>query len=254
MSSASIIAYKKLPRTAIFGIYALRLRNHLVSRAEGAGTVLSLGALFFCNLHRWRSCARNEKRELKSNIIERHHNTIWFSRDAEWFVLFVQSRKELEIAERLQRGLTPNRYKVFVPTRPYAKVRSGGMTEIQKIPWLSGYVFIATTDTPIECKKMVESLMINDSTVFKFLTKSGEREIAALSVEDRALMAAILDDEFSIHPIPAEVVADRIKIANNILERNGGRVTKVDKHRQFALVQMRIMDRDFKCEIALEFI
>jgi transcription antitermination factor NusG len=78
----------------------------------------------------------------------------WFVDEANWFALFVRTYEEQRVMEQLQSKLNPDRYVVFVPTKDYAFSKNGTKT-IRRVPWLSGYVFIASMDSPEECLEEV---------------------------------------------------------------------------------------------------
>ena len=183
---------------------------------------------------------------------ERTAKSKWFSSKANWYVLFVKTYEEQRIADRLQKKLDSEKYVVFVPTKDYA-FKKQGTTIMRKVPWLNGYVFIASVEAADICMKMVEPLIVNESAIFRLLSNDNSPDSAMLSPQDREIMTDILDENFNIAAIKAEIVDDRIRINEELIAKNGGKILKVSKHKQTAIIEMALLGKKFDCEIALEF-
>ena len=177
----------------------------------------------------------------------------WFAHTANWFILFVRTYEEQRVAKRLQAKLDPNRYVVFVPTKDYA-FKKNGRTTTRKVPWLSGYVFIAATVVSQECVDTVKPIIYNDSYIYKLLSNDGVSDNIELSQHDKAIMTTILDENFNISSIQAIMVGDKVSIIDGVLERTGGKVIRVNKHKQTAHIEIFILGRPVVFEIMLEFV
>jgi len=178
----------------------------------------------------------------------------WSAEGVNWFAVFCKTYEERRVAKSLQTLLdaeNAGKYYVFVPTRDYAHQKKE--VTIRKVPWLNSYVFIATTESAENCTKMVASLIVNDTTIFKVLSYDNSREAAPLTEEDKQLFIAILDNNFHIPAIKAIVVDGKVEIQKNPIESNGGKIIKVNRRKQSALVEMFMMGENLKYEIALEF-
>jgi transcription antitermination factor NusG len=177
----------------------------------------------------------------------------WSAEGMDWFALACKTYEERRVAHGLQTLCdteSTGRYFVFVPTRDraHSKEPSG----MRRVPWLNGYVFIATTERAEHCTKMVDMLMVSDTAIFKLLSYDGSKA-SPLTEEDKLLFVAILDEDFHIPALKADVVDGRVKVADNPIEANGGKITKVDKRKRSAEVEMDIMHEVMKYEVALEF-
>jgi transcription antitermination factor NusG len=178
----------------------------------------------------------------------------WSANDVNWFAIFCKTYEERRIAKSLQKLCdieNAGKYFVFVPTKDYVHQKKG--ITIRKVPWLNGYVFIATTESAENCKKMAETLILNESAIFKLLSYDGTREAAPLTESDKTLFTTILNEDFHMPALKASVVDGRVEINMNPIESNGGKVVKVNKRKRSALVEMFIMGEKLKYEIALEF-
>ncbi|MDR1262704.1 MAG: hypothetical protein LBK46_04350 [Oscillospiraceae bacterium] len=174
----------------------------------------------------------------------------WFSAEANWFVLFVQTKSEVAVAERLQKRLDPELFTAFVPTKDYAR-RLKGQVTTNRLPWLNGYVFIVTMATPEECLRVVKPLVYYDSNVYKFLSNGGQLE---LSEHDRRIMTALLDESFNIPAFEAVRIGDLVKVTDGVLKGIGARVVRVNKHRQTAVIEVGLMRRMVEIEVMLEYL
>lgn len=177
----------------------------------------------------------------------------WSADGIDWFAIACKTYEERRIANALQKLCDINSvgsYFVFVPTKDRAHTKE--ISGMRRVPWLNGYVFIATNKSAEHCTKMVDSLKVNDTAIFKLLSYDGSK-VASMTDKDKMLFWAILDDDFHIPALKADMVDGRVKIAENQIEANGGKITKVDRRKQSALVEMQIMNESMKYEVALEF-
>jgi len=177
----------------------------------------------------------------------------WFAAKANWFVLFVQTFKEREVADRIQSKLDNEKYVVFVPTRDRTYIQKDKSVLIKRVPLFGGYVFIATTDDEDECLSAIAPLIEPDSTVYKFLRNGGKDDAAKLTDRDKAAMTALLNEEFNIPALEAVNVGDRVEIVDRRFEEIG-EVVKVNKRRQTAILRLELFGRAAMCEVALEFL
>jgi transcriptional antiterminator NusG len=178
----------------------------------------------------------------------------WFAYTANWFVLFVQSREEQRIAERIQNKLDAEKYVVFVPTRDYAFRNGNGKFEVQQRPWLSGYVFIVTTAGEGECLEAVTPFVHQSADIYKFLSNGGEVDSVKLSERDKSVMTTILDENFNIPALEAVLVGDKVQIMDGTLEGMGGKVKRVNKHKRIAVLEIEMFGTTIECEVMLDIL
>jgi len=175
----------------------------------------------------------------------------WFAETSDWFILFVQTYEERRIAKGLQEALDEEKYRVFVPMKDYAYHKQG-KTFIRRVPWINGYVFIATTVSEDECLATIERLTRYDEAVFKMLRNGDRSDSAMLDDHDRAVMRALLDDNFCIPALETVEVGGRLVIADDSpLTGLGGEIIKVDKYKQTATVTIEILGRKVPYVVAL---
>jgi transcription antitermination factor NusG len=186
-------------------------------------------------------------------IEEKRTLSKWFAHSANWFVLFVRTHEERNAVERLQGKLDTEKYVVFVPTKDYAFKKEGEVAS-RRVPWLDGYVFIAATVSARECLEVVKPIVYGDPGIYKLLSNDGTSESVMLSKADKAVMTAILDENFNIPAIEAVQVGDRVNITERGLDGMSGSVKKVNKHKRTAIIEIHILGRILDCEVMLEYV
>ncbi|GHU77047.1 hypothetical protein AGMMS49992_23860 [Clostridia bacterium] len=177
----------------------------------------------------------------------------WFAESSNWFVLFVKTNEEQRVVERLQKRLDTDKYIAFIPTKDYA-FRTKHAITTRQVPWLRGYVFIASTVTPQEFIVDVNPIINYDSFMYRILANSLHSNNVALSSHDKLIMTTILDEHFNIPAFEAVQVWERVKINDGILKGIGGSVVKVNKHRQTIVIEIFMLGRLLTCEIMMEYI
>jgi transcription antitermination factor NusG len=127
-----------------------------------------------------------------------------------------------------------------------------GKTITRKVPWINGYVFIATTADEDECLTELEQHTRLDDGVYKLLRNGDKNDSAKLNDHDRAIMRAILDENFNIPALETVQVGDRLIIADNSpLAGVGGEIIKLDKKKQIATVSVNILGKAVDYEVML---
>ncbi|GHS90817.1 hypothetical protein AGMMS49957_17460 [Synergistales bacterium] len=184
-------------------------------------------------------------------IEEKRTLSRWFAANANWCVLFVQTYEERRVASRIQDKLDKEVYAVFVPMKNYVHKKQG-KTTVRKIPWLSGYVFVAAMVEAEELANAVSPLILLDSTIYKLLSNDGDHASILLSEKDKALLTALLDENFNIPPLEALVVGDKVELINNPLDGFDGEVLRVNLKKKTAMVRLKLLERTMDCELALE--
>jgi DNA-binding Xre family transcriptional regulator/transcription antitermination factor NusG len=177
----------------------------------------------------------------------------WFADEANWFVLFVRTGEEKNVVRRVQRKLDADKYNVFVPTKD-RRFRSGGKDTVSKVIWLSGYVFIAALVDEAELIEAISPLVFIDPKIIKVLTNGSPTDGFMLTAHDKAIMTALLDADFNIPALEAVFVGDKVKITDGVLNGLDGRVTRVNKHRRSALLEVNLFGGVIKCEVMLEIL
>ena len=187
--------------------------------------------------------------------------TARFVENTSFFVVFVKTGKEELVAGRLQELFCRNNNNssvFFVPTKDFSFVKSGGQQTIRRTALIGGYVFLASANSPNDVISTVEPLIYGDSTVFKLLSNDGKwGEHKAFIQKDCDIMSAffdILDDDFHISALPARKIdKNKFEIIDNHLEKRGGEFLKFNIKHKTAVMRLSMLNRNYDCEIALEF-
>jgi len=186
-------------------------------------------------------------------IEEKRALSKWFGESMNWYALFVQTKKEQEVVERLQKRLNPAKYVAFVPTRDFAYRKKDVLT-VRRVPWLAGYVFIVSAVTPQECVDDVKPIIQLDHYMYKLLSNGMQSEDIALSVRDKMIMTTLLDEDFNIPAFETVKEGDRVRVRDEVLKGVGGKVLKVNKHKQTITFEMLFLGRMVQCEVMMRYI
>jgi transcriptional antiterminator NusG len=166
----------------------------------------------------------------------------------------VRKYEERSAARRLREALGPDRYLVFCPTKDYITLRKGGDEWKRRIPVFSNYVFIAAESDEASAFAKIKPLVNEDRDIFRLLAYDGDHAGIALHERDKALLLALMNDEFNIQALEAVLEGDRVIITDEALEGFQGRVRRVDKHRRTAEVEFEMPGRTIVGSIALEIV
>jgi transcription antitermination factor NusG len=175
----------------------------------------------------------------------------WSAEGYNWFVLFVRTGLEFEISRRLKQMLDAEKYHAFVPTRAYTEKKEGQKAIIRTI-WLRSYVFVATTESADECIKMVEPLILNDSTIFKFVSYSDSVDTIFLSAKDMVLFKALLDDDFCLPAIKTKLENGKFKAIENQFKNADVKFGKYNPNKQTIKVQVEVLGEKMWLEVAYD--
>ena len=152
----------------------------------------------------------------------------WFSSEYNWYAIFVRTLAEQKAVKHVQHLLDTKKYFVFCPTKDYA-FKKNGAKQKRKVPWLKGYIFIISTEAEDAVKIALAPIVRIFEDVYKLLTYEKLNKRAMLTERDKAVMTALLDDEFNVAAVKAVVVGDKVQITDDALKGYGGRVVKVNK-------------------------
>jgi DNA-binding Xre family transcriptional regulator len=68
------------------------------------------------------------------------------------------------------------------------------------------------------------------------------------------MMIAILDENFHIPALKAVMLGDRVKIIDGAFEGSGGKIKRVNKRRQTAVIELQLVDKFIECELMMEIV
>jgi transcription antitermination factor NusG len=177
----------------------------------------------------------------------------WFADSANWFVLFVKTNEKQLVVDRLQKRLVPDKYIAFIPTKDYA-FRTRHTITTRKVLWIRGYVFIVATATPPEFMEAITPIINYDSYMYRILGNSFHSDNVALMPCDRVKMTTLLDENFNIPAFEVLLVGDSVRVFDGILKDIGGKILKVNKHRQTVTFEIFMFGRQVTCEVMMEYV
>ncbi|MBS9782635.1 MAG: hypothetical protein KGV43_02395 [Arcobacter sp.] len=158
------------------------------------------------------------------------------------YVLQVMTGKEVEVLKALK----DIDIKAFVPLGFRYKRIKGAWEEDSKVIF-TGYVFVEMTYTADNYYKVS-----NISNVIKFL-KNDDTPLILSHLESEWIK--ILND-FANKPtfIKLDDKTDSYKIVSGVLSSFETKITKIDKHKRFAQLEIKLFDEVYKIQLGIDIV
>lgn len=165
-----------------------------------------------------------------------------------WYVIQVRSGREEKIKETCQR-LIPQEIceECFIPKCKKIKKYRGNWIEVEEILF-RGYVFMISDD--------IDSLfnhlkLIPDLT--NVLGNDGENILPILVDEAKALLRFGKEDHI-IEISKGYIIGDIVKIISGPLVDYEGKITKIDRHKRIAYIELKLFDQVTIVKVGLEIL
>ena len=163
-----------------------------------------------------------------------------------WYVIQTESGRESYIKRLIEVYADASTYdEVFIPQRQMLK-RVAGQWRPCLQPLIPGYLFVITTH--------VEQLAHELRGVPAFTKLLGNENLfTPLATDEAALIDNFTANEHRIVLASQAVVeGDRVKVLKGPLVGQEGLITKINRHRRTADLQMQVMGRTKRITLALE--
>ena len=163
-----------------------------------------------------------------------------------WYVLYVQTGKELLLCERL------NRQKEFTAIFPQWEYYRRDKDEVWIKGLFPGYVFVKTTCCQSEFESKLYSMEIKDKVYRNLKYESMEEEpVSALRPEEIQLLNYLLDEEGILRMSYGHLVGNRLKIDSGPLVPFEDYITKYDKRNRMATLSLFFIDQVVKAGVTI---
>ena len=168
----------------------------------------------------------------------------------QWFVLYVKSTYEDEIAQLINET---GRVHAFVPRKVKLHKRQGQIIKINEIVFKS-YVFVETDMDYKTFRVEVLSRIKMHSAYFKTLLHHEDKNIETLYPSEKAFLQSFMNDEHVIEESIGVVEGDAVTIVSGPLMGKDSIITKINKHKRVAYLNVSLMGRDLEIQVPLSFI
>lgn len=168
--------------------------------------------------------------------------------DKHWYVVQVFRGKEDTFIERLNQV---EKYSVFTPKQVQLLKRKDRMIKVLK-PMFPGYIFIATD---VDYRKFREfyqqSIAIIEGCIRVLKYRD---EVETLYPHERAFIERFVDKDKVIESSIGFIEGERIKIIEGPLVGNESLITKINRHKRTALVEITLFGEIQSIELSCEII
>lgn len=165
-----------------------------------------------------------------------------------WYVIQVKSGKEEKIRETCQHLISSEIYReCFIPKCKRMKKYRGKWIEVEEILF-KGYVFMITDHIDILFNQLK---LIPDLT--KVLGNDGSNILPILEDEANALLRFGKTDHI-IEISKGYIVGDEVNIISGPLVDYHGKITKINRHKRIAFIELKLFDQVVTVKVGLEVI
>ena len=168
--------------------------------------------------------------------------------ESNWYVFFVQTGKEDEIANGCRKKIDGELLKkVFVP-KYQTMIQIHSIWKKRESVLFPGYVFVETEDIVslfMEMKKLPYSNVL--------LGKDGE-QVHAISIAEKVRLQQFLNENDVIETSFGYKERDKIEITRGPLAGHEGEIKKINRHKRMASIEIEIFGRMVRLELGLELL
>lgn len=168
----------------------------------------------------------------------------------QWFVLYVKSGFEDEIASKINELKSVH---AFVPRKIKFYKRQGKLIKLNDIVFKS-YVFVET-DMSYETfyVEVINTIKIH-SAFFKTLVHKDDKNIETLYPQEKVFLQSFMNKDHLIEASTALVEGDKATITEGPLMGKESIIRKINKHKRIATLDVVMMGRTIEMQIPLEII
>lgn len=168
----------------------------------------------------------------------------------QWFVLYVKSGYEDEIASKINELESVH---AFVPRKIKFYKRQGKLIKLNDIVFKS-YVFVET-DMSYETfyVEVINTIKVH-SAFFKTLIHKEDKNIETLYPQEKAFLQSFMNKDHLIESSTALVEGDKVTITDGPLMGKESIIRKINKHKRIATLDVAMMGRTIEMQIPLELI
>lgn len=165
-----------------------------------------------------------------------------------WYVVQVRSGHEIEISEKCKK-LIPKSILLdcFIPEYTYQKKYTGSWHEVKDVMF-KGYFFLITDEIEI---LNVELNKIPDS--MKLIGKK-KAEIFPLDDEEVMFLQSFGKDDHIVDVSVGYIQGDKVHVTKGPLKGKEGLITKIDRHKRIAYLQIDMFKKETIAKVGLEII
>jgi len=168
----------------------------------------------------------------------------------QWFVLYVKSGAEDEIAAKINEQ---DHVHAFVPRKIKLYKRQGKLIKVNDIVFKS-YVFVETAMNYESFYVEVVNNIKMHTGFYKTLTHKADRNIETLYPQEKQFLQSFMNKDHIIEASVGFVEGDKVTITSGPLVGKESIIKSINKHKRIALMEISMMGRSVEVHIPLELI
>jgi len=168
----------------------------------------------------------------------------------QWFVLYVKSGFEDEIAHKINEQEIVH---AFVPRKIKIYKRQGKIIKVNDIVFKS-YVFVETDmDYETFHLQVVNKIKVH-TAFFKTLIHKVDKNIETLYPSEKEFLLSLMNKDHLIESSIGFIEGDKVTITSGPLMGKESIIQKINKHKRIAMMEVEMMGRHIEMQIPLELI
>ena len=169
-----------------------------------------------------------------------------------WYILFVRTGTEEQLAKRLKYSLGNCGFQPFVPKKTCVFRRQGKKSLFQKICF-PGYVFIESDKPTMEFIEVAFPTIDKDKDAYRFLCY-GNKDDIAMREGERLILSRIFANNYCIDISKGFKEGDTVKIISGALMGHESMIMSINKGRKKAVIEVQMFGTIVAVSVGLEVI
>jgi transcriptional antiterminator NusG len=170
-----------------------------------------------------------------------------------WFVLYVRTASEDKVLISLKNCLDTNIYTPFIPHKAWPYVRKKVVQKEIKICF-PGYVFIRSLKSANEALSEIQSAIYRIKEAYYFLYYGSDKQDITLRENERIYIERLMNIEFCMDSSLGFIEGDCVKIISGALMGLESVITKINKQKRTATIDMEMFGNKRQVTLMLELL
>jgi transcriptional antiterminator NusG len=168
----------------------------------------------------------------------------------EWYILYVHTRSENQVARKLQKHLPLNLYRVFIPYKERF-FKKAGIVKLEKDICFPGYVFIESKTSSKEFLNIATKFIRSINEVYSILSYDNKNDIALNECEKQYLKRLLCNCD-CIKASYGYIIDDIMHIKSGALVGMEKAIVKIERHKRLAKIEIMLFGTLKSICVALE--
>lgn len=169
-----------------------------------------------------------------------------------WYILFVNTGREISVEQKLKNTLNPDVYEPFIPMIETV-FRRGTLVKKEKKIMFPSYVFIESQVDKSEFLLQTRRIIKLTKHAIRFLSYGDTDEIA-LRDEEHEELKKLCNGNKCVSPSIGVIVGDLVYISEGPLVGSESKIRKIYRHYRRAIIELNFMGSSREISVPLEIV